>query len=156
MTSYAVGYENEALSIEFNVPTDMFVKKIFDKWTEKILPSDSYLMNYSSTTDKLKKFKIDLNIFQQSEKFDDTTLDHKVMYKIKLTDVFPINVPKIELSDDADGILRVTIDFSYDDIKWDHIVLKEEKIAQEQRIEQNRSEVANSLSSQFGIFNPFN
>lgn len=111
---YPVGYENEELIIEFNVTTDMFIKKIFDKWTEKILPSDSYLMKYSSTTDKLKQFKIDLTIYQQAA-------NHNISYKVKLDGVYPLVVPKIEMSDDAEGILRLSVNFSFNDISWDHI-----------------------------------
>lgn len=106
MTIYPVGYENEALTIEFNVPTDMFVKKIFDTWTEKIIPTSSYLMKYAASG-----YKIELDITQLDGK-------HNAVYEIKLTDVFPINVPRIELSDEDENILKVSVEFAYDDIKW--------------------------------------
>jgi hypothetical protein len=129
MTLYPIGYENETLSIEFNVPTDMFVKKIFDTWSEKILPTDSYLMKYASSG-----YKIDLEIFQKAEGAVEKTLDHKVMYMIKLNDVFPVLVPKIEMSDDAEGILKVTVEFAYDDIKWEILETNPNKIINENDI----------------------
>lgn len=60
--SYATGYKNGDFSMTFRAPVDMFVKEIFDRWIEDIIPSGDYKLKYRS------QIGVDFTITQISDR----------------------------------------------------------------------------------------
>jgi len=98
------GFIDEDISMTFLLTNDMYMKKMFDDWSESIIDDDKYILGYKAdyTTDV---------VIQQ------LNADNKVVYGAKLEGAFPITIAPIEYSNDADGISKLTVTFAYDKYK---------------------------------------
>lgn len=98
------GFIDEDISMTFLLTNDMYMKKMFDDWTQSIINDDTYILGYKAdyTTDV---------VIQQ------LNADNKVVYGAKLENAFPITIAPIEYSNDADGISKLTVTFAYDKYK---------------------------------------
>lgn len=98
----AENYINEDVSFTFHLTSDLFIKSIFDRWTNLIIDRRSFKLNYASV------YKRDVAIYQH-----DT--NNKVVYAVKLIDAFPISVQSVSLNGNDGETQKVTVDFTYKD-----------------------------------------
>ena len=103
------GFIDEDISMTFLLTNDMYMKKMFDNWTQSIINDDTYTLGYK------KDYTTDVIIQQLNA-------DNKVVYGAKLENAFPITIAPIEYSNDADGISKLTVTFAYDKYKLEGAV----------------------------------
>ena len=104
----AQSFINEDVSITFNLTNDMFIKDIFDKWTNLIIDRDTFKKNYDSV------YKRDMYLYQNNH-------ENKHVLEVQLRNAFPISVQSVESSNSGDDIQQVTVEFTYEDFKEIHI-----------------------------------
>lgn len=105
-TNFPKGYNNDDLVINFVMPGDYFIKDIFDAWLRKIIPPESYLMQYADT------YKINLTV---------NALDNqdKIKYKVYLTEVFPTSVPAFAYSQETAQAQTLQVNFAFGNLIFD-------------------------------------
>ena len=131
--SYATGYKNGDFSMTFRAPVDMFVKEIFDRWIEDIIPSRDYKLKYRSQigvdftitqiSDRRPGAKsyetisqnlsaslpardiisIDGTINPQRSSPISSIKDLERQYSITVTEAYPISISSIEYSNTQEG-----------------------------------------------------
>lgn len=112
--AYATGYKNGDFSMKFRAPTDMFVKRIFDRWIEKIIPREDYKLSYR------KEIVANFTITQTSER----TNDHDGFlgikyYSVKVLDAYPISLSSIDYSNTSEGeYVTFNVDFAFRDVQY--------------------------------------
>jgi len=112
--AYATGYKNGDFSMKFRAPTNMFVKRIFDRWIEKIIPREDYKLRYRNET------TVDFTITQTSER----TWDHDKFlglnhYNVVILDAYPMSISSIEYSNTQEGeFVTFTVDFAFRDVRY--------------------------------------
>lgn len=105
--AYATGYTNGEFSMKFRAPTNMFVKRIFDKWFDSICPRRDYLLSYR------KDVSTDFTITQISER----TRDNFEYYVVKILEAYPISITPLEYSNtQQDEYVSFNIDFAFRDV----------------------------------------
>lgn len=104
----AQSFINEDVSITFNLTNDMFVKDIFDRWTNLIIDRDTYKKNYDS------EYKRDMYLYQNDH-------ENRHVFEVELRNAFPISVQAMEAGNSAEDIQQVTIEFTYEDFKEKYI-----------------------------------
>lgn len=99
------GYVNESLAMEFRMTADFFVKDIFDRWINKVVPKKEYLMAYAD------EYKCPITIKQ---------LDNKdnVIYKVMLDECFPKAMRGIGYNAETEGFSTLGIEFAYNDLNF--------------------------------------
>jgi hypothetical protein len=120
----ANGFAIEDVTMVFHVLNDYGVKKWFDSWQKKIVGDYGSMSGFVGyKTDYVKSIKI-----HQLRKpiarfgFDLGPLDinfdafGSTIYSVELEDAFPTTITSIALSNDPDGLVEVSITFSY--TKW--------------------------------------
>ena len=138
--SYATGYKNGDFSMKFRAPVDMFVKEIFDRWIEDIIPSGDYKLKYRS------QIGVDFKITQISDRQDrrlaitspqdlqelNRVYELEAMtpvqnrenprtevnyYSITVTAAYPISISSIDYSNTQEGeYVTFEVGFAYKDI----------------------------------------
>jgi hypothetical protein len=112
--AYATGYKNGDFSMKFRAPTNMFVKRIFDRWIEKIIPREDYKLRYRNET------TVDFTITQTSER----TWDHDKFlglnhYNVVILDAYPMSISSIEYSNTQEGeFVTFNVDFAFRDVRY--------------------------------------
>lgn len=104
----AQSFINEDVSITFNLTNDMFIKEIFDTWTNLIIDRDTFKKNYDS------EYKRDMYLYQNNH-------ENKHVFEVELRNAFPISVQAIEASNSAEDIQQVIVEFTYEDFKEKYI-----------------------------------
>jgi len=104
----AQSFINEDVSITFNLTNDMFIKDIFDRWTNLIIDRDTFKKNYDSV------YKRDMYLYQNNH-------ENKHVFEVELRNAFPISVQAIEASNSAEDIQQVIVEFTYEDFKERYI-----------------------------------
>jgi len=95
---------NEDVSFTFNLTNDMFIKRLFDRWTNMIIDRTTFKKNYDS------KYKRDIAIYQND-------INNEKVYGIKLINAFPVSVQALELNSSEGEIQKLTVEFTYEDFE---------------------------------------
>jgi hypothetical protein len=112
--AYATGYKNGDFNMKFRAPTNMFVKRIFDRWIEKIVPREDYKLSYR------KENVVNFRITQESER----TPDHDKYlginyYNVLILDAYPISISSIEYSNTQEGeYVSFDVGFAFRDVQY--------------------------------------
>lgn len=105
---YQVQY-NDA-SFTFLCTNQFFERKLFDRWMEAIMPTDTNNLRYSKDDANQTRYMTNIKIIQ----YDDLI---KQIYAVELMDAFPIGVAPQPLNWSEDGFHRLTIQFAYQKYK---------------------------------------
>jgi hypothetical protein len=91
----------EDVTCLFNVTSDYYVKRVFDRWQNKVINNETFLAGYDI------EFKADVRIRQ----LDETDM---VVYETILQGAYPIAVQPITLDNNADQqTQKLSVTFSY-------------------------------------------
>lgn len=104
-TEMPTGYVNEALAMEFRLTADYVAKNIFDRWINRIVPKNEYLMAYANT------YKCEIRIKQLDNK-------DRVIYEARLDDCFPKAIRGIGYNSETDSIAALGVEFAYNDLNF--------------------------------------
>ena len=99
-------YAVDEVSAVFHLTNDYYIKKYFDSWQAMIIDHDSMKVSYK------KEYVTDITIQQLS-----ASSDIIPPYAIKLENAYSIGVSAVELSNGGTELLKVTINFGYDNWK---------------------------------------
>jgi len=114
----AYGYAVGEVSMTFYVMNDYGVKKYFDQWYSMTVPDRTgkanYKVNYAKSV-KIHQLRKPLkNIGLDVGPIDfNIGLGGGAVYTVELVDAFPKTIQAIELSNDLDGLVQLTVDLSY-------------------------------------------
>lgn len=100
----ASGVSYADTSLTFLCTNDFYERKLFDRWMEAIMPTDTNNMRYPKG-DK-SRYMTNIKIIQ----YDDFI---KQIYAVELIDAFPIGVAPMALSWADEGFHRLQIQFAY-------------------------------------------
>jgi hypothetical protein len=103
------GYIEDDITMTFIATNNNFIKTAIDKWMQKIINIDSYLLtsNYSD-------YKTEIGITQLDEQ-------NKEVHKVTLQGAYPITLNSMELDNNSEStIQKVTVVFTYDKLKIIH------------------------------------
>jgi hypothetical protein len=112
--AYATGYKHGDFNMKFRAPTNMFVKRIFDRWIEKIVPREDYKLSYR------KENVVNFRITQESER----TPDHDKYlginyYNVLILDAYPISISSIEYSNTQESeYVSFDVGFAFRDVQY--------------------------------------
>ena len=98
----------DEVTMSFLLTNDYYIKKYFDLWQEMIIDTthDHYKTAYK------RDYSRDVIIQQLS------TSNHMIPgYTIKLLNAYPIQVGAVELSNESNGLMEVTVTWEYDNFK---------------------------------------
>jgi len=98
------GFIDEDIEMTFLLTNDMYMKKMFDDWSQAIINDQTYTLSYKN------EYTTDVVIQQLN-------MDNKVVYGAKLENAYPITISPIEYSNDSEDIGSFTVTFSYDKYK---------------------------------------
>jgi hypothetical protein len=112
--AYATGYKHGDFNMKFRAPTNMFVKRIFDRWIEKIMPREDYKLSYR------KENVVNFRITQESER---TQGHDKYLginyYNVLILDAYPISISSIEYSNTQEGeYVTFDVGFAFSDVQY--------------------------------------
>jgi len=91
-------------TLTFLSTNDFFERKLFDRWMEAIMPSDTNNLRFPKG--ESTRYMTNIKIIQ----YDDFI---KQIYAVELLDAFPIGVAPQSLSWSEDGFHRLSIQFAY-------------------------------------------
>jgi hypothetical protein len=95
----------EDVTCLFNVTSDYYVKRVFDRWQNVVINNETFLLGYDN------EFKADIHIRQLNE------LD-AVIYETVLLGAYPIAVQPIMLDNNAEQqTQKLSVTFSYNDYR---------------------------------------
>tara|TARA_Y100001937_G_scaffold53653_1_gene73988 strand:- start:1483 stop:2127 length:645 start_codon:yes stop_codon:yes gene_type:complete len=117
----AYGYAVDDVSMTFYALNDYGVRKYFDNWMETTVQQDTHTVAYKSDYQK------DIRIHQLRKPIINKNIDvgpvdiniglgQGTVYSVLLENAFPTTMGSIELNNEADGLIQVTVQFSY--TKW--------------------------------------
>jgi hypothetical protein len=92
------------MNLTFLCTNQFYERKLFDKWIESIMPTDTNNLRYPKGRNS--RYLTQITITQ----FDDLI---KQIYAVNLIDAFPIGVAAQPLSWSEEGFHRVTVQFAY-------------------------------------------
>ena len=117
----AYGYAIDDVSMTFYLMNDYGVKQYFDAWRQSIIPEDgfdaftsSYKSEYARTItihqlrQPLKGFTKNLGPVRFSGGIGGGTV-----YSVDLLEAFPVNTSAIELNNELDGLVQLSVSFAY-------------------------------------------
>ena len=99
---YQTQYNDTTLT--FLATNDFYERKLFDRWLEAIMPSDTNNLRYSK--EESTRYMTNIKIIQ----YDDFI---KQIYAVELIDAFPIGISSQALSWSDDNFHRVSVQFAY-------------------------------------------
>lgn len=114
----ANGYAVDDVSMTFYVLNDYGIKKYFDNWYERVVVDDLSIAPYKN------EYARDVKIMQLRRPITSKTFNvgpisigadigGGTAYACKLIDAFPTSIQSIDLSNDLDGLVQVTVQLSY-------------------------------------------
>jgi len=101
---YQVQY-NDA-SFTFLCTNDFFERKLFDRWMEAIMPTDTNNLRFPKDDANRTRYMTNIKVVQYDEFI-------KQIYAVELIDAFPIGVAAQPLNWAEEGFHRLTIQFAY-------------------------------------------
>jgi hypothetical protein len=107
--TFKVPYQTQyqETSFTFLCTNEFYERKLFDKWLESIMPTDTNNLRFPKGDGRGSSgYMTQITITQ----FDDTI---KQIYAVNLIDAFPISVAAQPLSWAEEGFHRVTVQFAY-------------------------------------------
>ena len=96
------GYFNEDVNFVFHLTNDYHMKKLFDRWLDMIVNSETYNIAYK------KDFVTDVTIQQLNQR-------NVPVYGIKLKNAFPVTVNTIELDNASTETQKLNVTLTYED-----------------------------------------
>ena len=104
--TYKVPYQSQynEMTLTFLCTNEFWERKLFDRWIEAIMPSDTNNMRYAKDEDT--RYMTPIKVIQ----YDDFI---KQIYAIELVDAFPIGISAQPLSWAEDGFHRLSVQFAY-------------------------------------------
>lgn len=114
----AYGYAVDDVSLTFYTLNDYGTRKYFDSWRNVILNEDGNIAGYK------KDYAKDVKIHQLRKPIKNIGasagpikvnigLGGGSVYSVRLKDAFPTTIQAIELNNDLDGLVQVTVQLSY-------------------------------------------
>ena len=95
-------------TLTFLCTNDFYERKLFDRWMEAIMPSDTNNLRYPKSN--TSRYMTNIKIIQYDEFI-------KQIYAVELLDAFPIGVAPQALSWGEEGFHRLSIQFAYQKYK---------------------------------------
>jgi len=116
------GFASDDVNLTFNVMNDYKIKQYFEDWQESTISQNTHEIKYASDychdvrIAQLRKgkafdFPID-SIFGINIDIDLRTRD-AIVYEVLLMDAFPTTLNGIELSNEQDGLVQLSVQLSY-------------------------------------------
>ena len=104
--TYKVPYQSQynEMTLTFLCTNEFWERKLFDRWIEAIMPSDTNNMRYAK--DEATRYMTPIKVIQ----YDDFI---KQIYAVELIDAFPIGISAQQLSWSEDGFHRLSVQFAY-------------------------------------------
>jgi hypothetical protein len=104
--TYKIPYQSQynEMTLTFLCTNEFWERKLFDRWIEAIMPSDTNNMRYAK--DEATRYMTPIKVIQ----YDDFI---KQIYAIELIDAFPIGISAQPLSWSEDGFHRLSVQFAY-------------------------------------------
>lgn len=104
--TYKVPYQTQYndISLTFLATNEFYERKLFDRWLEAIMPSDTHNLRFAKGDNT--RYMTNIKIIQ----YDDFI---KQIYAVELIDAFPIGIASQPLSWSDDNFHRVNVQFSY-------------------------------------------
>jgi hypothetical protein len=99
---YQTQYNDTALN--FLCTNDFYERKLFDRWMEAIMPSDTHNLRYPKGN--ASRYLTNITIIQYDEFI-------KQIFAVELIDAFPIGIAAQPLSWSEDNFHRLSIQFAY-------------------------------------------
>ena len=103
---YQTQYTDTTLT--FLCTNEFYERKLFDRWIEAIMPSDTNNLRFPK--DEETRYMTNIKIIQYDEFI-------KQIYAVELIDAFPIGVASQQLSWSDDGVHRLSVQFAYQKYK---------------------------------------
>lgn len=103
---YQTQYQD--INLTFLCTNEFYERKLFDRWIESIMPSDTNNLRYPKGSET--RYMTNITIIQYDEFI-------RQIYAVELIDAFPIGVSSQPLAWSEDGFHRVTAQFSYQKYK---------------------------------------
>lgn len=95
------------IGLTFLCTNEFYERKLFDRWLESIIPTDTNNVRFPKGDGNLGKgYMTDIKIVQ----YDDFV---KQIYAVQLIDAFPVAINSQPLSWSEDGFHRLTVQFAY-------------------------------------------
>lgn len=138
MEKMAYGHIVDDVSITFLVTNSYNVKKYFDAWQNLTFDQDTYELNFKSPSHRsfsgfntygktviIKQMTLEdndtftLNFLRNTKTSPDFILkyqpefDKNTIYSVQLEEAFPTSVNAIELTNEQDGLVELTVQLSY-------------------------------------------
>lgn len=92
------------MNLTFLCTNDFYERKLFDKWMEAIMPTDTNNLRYPKG--ESSRYLTNIKIIQYDELI-------RQIYAVELLDAFPIGISPQPLSWSEEGFHRLTIQFAY-------------------------------------------
>jgi hypothetical protein len=104
--SFKVPYQTQysETTLSFLCTNDFYERKLFDRWMESIMPTDTNNLRFAK--DQESRYLTNIKIIQ----YDDFI---KQIYAVELLDAFPVSISAQPLSWSDDNFHRVSVQFSY-------------------------------------------
>lgn len=104
--TFKVPYQTQYsdITLTFLCTNEFYERKLFDRWLEAIMPTDTNNMRYSK--DEATRYMTNISVIQ----YDDFI---KKIYVVELIDAFPFGIAPQTLSWADDGFHRLGVQFAY-------------------------------------------
>jgi len=104
--TYKVPYQSQynEMTLTFLCTNEFWERKLFERWIEAIMPSDTNNLRYAK--DEATRYMTPIKVIQ----YDDFI---KQIYAVELVDAFPIGISAQQLSWSEDGFHRLSVQFAY-------------------------------------------
>ncbi len=99
---YQVQYGETTLT--FVCTNDFYERKLFERWTEAIMPTDTFNMRFPKGQNT--KYMTEITVKQYNDNV-------KQVFAVKFLDAFPINIAAQPLSWGDEGFHRLSVQFAY-------------------------------------------
>ncbi len=104
--TYKVPYQTQynEMNLTFVCTNDFYERKLFDRWIESIMPTDTNNLRFAKDNDT--RYMSNIKVIQ----YDDFI---KQIYAVELIDAFPIGVSAQAVNWSEDGFHRLSVQFTY-------------------------------------------
>jgi hypothetical protein len=104
--TYKVPYQTQynETTLTFVCTNDFYERKLFDRWIESIMPTDTNNLRFAK--DDTTRYMTNIQVLQ----YDDFV---KQIYAVEMIDAYPIGISAQPLSWSEDGFHRVSVQFTY-------------------------------------------
>lgn len=108
--SFKVPYQTQyaETTLTFLCTNDFYERKLFDRWMESIMPTDTNNLRFPKS--ESSRYLTNIKIIQ----YDDFV---KQIYAVELLDAFPVGIASQPLSWSEDGFHRLSVQFAYQKYK---------------------------------------